>query len=180
MNELQKMKELIERIKEADAAYFQKDAPIMSDREYDRLVLELKMLERTTGIHFSDSPIGKVPGDEKTGLKTVRHSKPMLSCNKTKNVRDIIRFALEQDIVLSWKMDGLTLVLRYENGHFTQAITRGSGGIVGEDVTHTVKYMRNVPLAVPCKESFEVRGEGVLSWEARIDSVLHFLDAHST
>ena len=84
MNELQKMKELIERIKEADAAYFQKDAPIMSDREYDRLVLELKMLERTTGIHFSDSPIGKVPGDEKTGLKTVRHSKPMLSCNKTK------------------------------------------------------------------------------------------------
>ena len=173
MNELQKMKELIERIKEADAAYFQKDAPIMSDREYDRLVLELKMLERTTGIHFSDSPIGKVPGDEKTGLKTVRHSKPMLSCNKTKNVRDIIRFALEQDIVLSWKMDGLTLVLRYENGHFTQAITRGSGGIVGEDVTHTVKYMRNVPLAVPCKESFEVRGEGVLSWEdARILSRL--------
>lgn len=173
MNELQKMKELIAKIKEADAAYFQKDEPIMSDREYDRLVLELKMLERTTGIHFSDSPIGKVPGDEKAGLKTVRHTKPMLSCNKTKNARDIVRFAGKRDVVLSWKMDGLTLVLRYENGNFSQAITRGSGGVVGEDVTHTVKHMRNIPLVVPCKENFEVRGEGVLSWEdARILSRL--------
>lgn len=173
MNELQRMKELIAQIKEADVAYFGKDAPIMSDREYDRLVLELKMLERTTGIHFSDSPIGKVPGDEKAGLKTVRHTKPMLSCNKTKNVRDIVKFAGKQDVVLSWKMDGLTLVLRYENGNFTQAITRGSGGVVGEDVTHTVKHMRNIPFVIPCKETFEVRGEGVLSWEdARILSRL--------
>ena len=110
------MKELIEKINAADEAYFKNDSPIMTDREYDALVLELKMLERMTGIHFSNSPIGKVPSDEKVELKTVRHSKPMLSCNKTKNVRDIIRFALEQDIVLSWKMDGLTIVLTYENG----------------------------------------------------------------
>ena len=85
MNDLQKMKELIQKINAADEAYFKNDSPIMTDREYDALVLELKMLERITGIHFSNSPIGKVPGDEKAELKTVRHSRPMLSCNKTKN-----------------------------------------------------------------------------------------------
>ncbi len=165
MNDLQKMKELIEKINKADEAYFRKDSPIMTDREYDALVLELKMLERITGVHFSNSPIGKVPSDEKAELKTVRHSKPMLSCNKTKDIADIIKFVADKEVVLSWKMDGLTLVLRYENGKFIQAVTRGSGGIIGEDVTHTVKHLRNIPLAVPCKENFEIRGEGVLSWE---------------
>jgi len=165
MNDLQKMKDLIEKINKADEAYFKNDSPIMTDREYDALVLELKMLERITGIHFSNSPIGKVPSDEKAELKTVRHSKPMLSCNKTKEISDIIKFVADKDVVLSWKMDGLTLVLRYENGKFVQAVTRGSGGIIGEDVTHTVRHIRNIPLAVPCKENFEVRGEGVLSWE---------------
>lgn len=165
MNDIQRMKELIEKITAADVAYFQKDAPIMSDMEYDRLVLELKMLERATGIHFANSPIGKVPSDEKAGLKTVQHTKPMLSCQKTKDVNELVEFAGKRDIVLSWKMDGLTLVLRYEKGKFVQAITRGAEGVIGEDVTHTVKNFRNVPLIVPCKESFEVRGEGVLSWE---------------
>lgn len=165
MNDLQKMKELIKKINEADKAYFVDDAPIMSDREYDGLMLELKMLERTTGVRFANSPTGKVASDEKAGLKTVEHSKPMLSCQKTKEVRDIIEFAGEREVVLSWKMDGLTLVLRYENGKFKQAITRGSEGIVGEDVTHTVKHFRNIPMYIPCKDSFEVRGEGVVSWD---------------
>ena len=165
MNDIQRMKELIEKITAADVAYFQKDAPIMSDMEYDKLVLELKMLERATGIHFANSPIGKVPSDEKAGLKTVQHTKPMLSCRKTKDVNELVEFAGDRDIVLSWKMDGLTLVLRYEKGKLIQAITRGAEGVIGEDVTHTVKNFRNVPLIVPCKESFEVRGEGVLSWE---------------
>lgn len=165
MNNVVKMKELINKIKEADVAYFQNDAPIMTDREYDALVLELTMLEKATGIHFSDSPIGKVPGDSKEGLKTVTHSKPMLSCNKTKDINDIIKFAGDEEIVLSWKMDGLTLVLRYEDGKLKQAITRGSDGIVGEDVTHTVTHFRNIPQVVPCKDYFEVRGEGVVSWE---------------
>ena len=165
MNDIQRMKELIENINAADVAYFGKDAPIMSDLEYDKLVLELKMLERATGIHFANSPIGKVPSDEKAGLKTVQHTKPMLSCQKTKDVNELVAFAGDKDIVLSWKMDGLTLVLRYEKGKLVQAITRGAEGVIGEDVTHTVKHFRNVPLIVPCKESFEVRGEGVLSWE---------------
>jgi DNA ligase (NAD+) len=165
MNDLQRMKELIKKINEADEAYFKNDSPIMTDREYDGLVLELKILERTTGIRFSNSPIGKIPSDEKEGLESVRHSKPMLSCNKTKDINDILKFASDKEVMMSWKMDGLTLVLRYENGKFVQGITRGSGGLIGEDVTHTVKHLRNIPLAVPYKDNFEVRGEGVLSWE---------------
>mgnify|MGYP003311250352 CR=1 FL=1 len=145
MNPMQKMKELVKKLNEADAAYFQKDNPIMTDREYDAMLLELTMLERATGIHFADSPVGRVASDAKEGLQTVRHSKPMLSCQKTKNVDDVLLFSTGYDTVISWKMDGLTLVLRYEAGRFKQAITRGADGIIGEDVTHTVRYLRNIP-----------------------------------
>lgn len=165
MNPMQKMKELVNKLNEADAAYFQQDNPIMTDREYDAMLLELTMLERVTGIHFSDSPVGRVASDAKEGLETVRHSKPMLSCQKTKDVNEVLKFSTGYDTVVSWKMDGLTLVLRYEAGRFKQAITRGTDGVIGEDVTHTVRYLRNIPEAVPCKEPFEVRGEGVISWE---------------
>lgn len=165
MNYLFRMRELVELINDADKAYFGDNKPIMTDKEYDALVEELEKIEKETGIHFKNSPIGKVGGEVKKGLEPVTHSKPMLSCNKTKNIKDIVEFARGHDIVLSWKMDGLTLVLRYENGEFKQAITRGSDGIVGEDVTHNVSEMRNVPMHVPTKEKFEVRGEGVLSFE---------------
>lgn len=165
LNDVQRMRLLIEKINEANEAYFQKDEPIMTDREYDSLVLELTMLEKQTGIHFSNSPIGKVPDDSKSGLETVRHSKPMLSCNKTKDKKEFVDFIKVNDSVVSWKIDGLTLVLRYSKGKLKQAVTRGSDGIIGEDVTHTVKEMRNVPWVVECKENFEVRGEGVISWD---------------
>lgn len=75
-----------------------------------------------------------------------------------------MKFAAKQPVLISWKMDGLTLVLRYEHGELVQAITRGREGIIGEDVTHTVRNFLNVPLAIPTKDSFEVRGEGVISW----------------
>ena len=165
MNKLFRMRELIEIINNADKAYFGKDAPIMTDKEYDAFVEELTNLEKETGIHFKSSPIGKVGGEIKNGLTAVKHTKPMLSCNKTKSMKEFISFIKENDVVLSWKMDGLTLVLRYENGSFIQALTRGSDGITGEDVTHTVSEMRNIPMHVPCKDTFEVRGEGVVSFE---------------
>lgn len=165
MNNIQKMKELIERLNEANKAYYEKDEPIMSDLEYDRALNELTLLEKITGVHFADSPVGRIAGDKKQELETVRHTKPMLSCNKTKSIEDIIKFAVVNDTVISWKLDGLTLVLRYEKGRFTQAITRGRDGTEGEDVTHNVRKMRGIPLTVPCNDSFEVRGEGVLSWE---------------
>lgn len=103
--------------------------------------------------------------DYHQSLTEVRHTRPMLSADKTKSVDDLVRFAGGRDVVLSWKLDGLTLVLRYDNGELQQAITRGREGIIGEDVTHTVRTFLNVPLTVPTKDPFEVRGEGVISWE---------------
>jgi DNA ligase (NAD+) len=163
-NLVRRMKELINIIKEADVAYFVNDNPTMSDNEYDKLVAELKGIEHETGIVFSDSPSKRVGGNVKEELKSVTHTKPMLSAKKTKCIGDVLEFAANKDVIVSWKLDGLTIVLRYENGELKQAITRGKDGLIGEDVTHTVKHFRNVPLKVPCKDSFEVRGEGVCSW----------------
>ena len=122
MNDLQKMKELINKINAADKAYFEEDKPIMTDREYDGLVLELKILERTTGVRFANSPTGRVPSDAKAGLETVQHTKPMLSAQKTKSVDEITRFVADRDMVVSWKLDGLTIVLTYNDGKFSKAV----------------------------------------------------------
>ena len=162
---LERMRELIEQLTEADIAYYKNDAPIMTDLEYDRLTEELAALEHDTGLVLSGSPTQKVSGEILESLAEVRHTKPMLSAGKTKSIEDLIRFAAGRAVLMSWKMDGLTLVLRYEYGKLKQAITRGREGIIGEDVTHTVRTFRNVPLTIPTKESFEVRGEGVTSWE---------------
>jgi len=161
---MQRMKELISTISEADVAYYKNDAPIMSDRDYDRLYDELLGLEKDTGIILSGSPTQKVSGAILESLKPVAHTRPMLSAEKTKSMADIIKFIGGKAATVSWKMDGLTLVLRYENGHLLQAITRGAEGRIGEDVTHTAKVFMNVPIEIPCKEPFEVRGEGVISW----------------
>lgn len=161
---LERMKELIDIVKAADIAYYRDDNPTMADRDYDQLVDELKKLEMETGLTLSGSPTQTVSGEILEELTPVRHTKPMLSADKTKSVDDLIRFAGARSVIISWKLDGLTLVLRYENGEFMQAITRGREGIVGEDVTHTVRTFMNVPMSVPSKDSFEVRGEGVISW----------------
>ena len=148
---LERMRELIEQLTEADIAYYKNDAPIMTDLEYDRLTEELASLEHDTGLVLSGSPTQKVSGEILESLAEVRHTKPMLSAGKTKSIEDLIRFAAGHAVLLSWKMDGLTLVLRYEYGKLKQAITRGREGIIGEDVTHTVRTFRNVPLTIPTK-----------------------------
>ena len=162
---IKEMKELVARLQQADKAYYKYDEPVMTDRDYDELVDKLKKLETETGIILSGSPTQKVSGDILEELATVEHSKPMLSADKTKSVSDLAKFADGRETVLSWKMDGLTIVLRYEEGEFKQAITRGRDGTVGEDVTHTVKHFKNVPLVLPVDDSIEVRGEGVVSWK---------------
>lgn len=162
--ETEKMKKLIGQIEKADLAYYRDDHPIMSDREYDKLTDELQLLEQQCGIILSGSPIHKVPGEILEELVPVRHTVPMLSANKTKSIEDLVKFAGTHSVLLSWKLDGLTLVLRYKDGRLKQAITRGREGIIGEDVTHTVKTFLNVPLIIPTKDDFEVRGEGVISW----------------
>ena len=104
----------------------------------------------------------------------------MLSAGKVKTDEEILQFMDGRPVVMSWKLDGLTLVLRYENGTLQQAITRGREGIVGEDVTHTVRVMSNVPLQIPCQEPLEVRGEGVVSWASfnRLNETLDEPYAH--
>ena len=159
-----RMKELIGILQRADTAYYKYDAPIMTDREYDALYDELKMLEDDSGIVISGSPTQKVSGEILEELTAVAHTRPMLSAAKTKSVDEIVRFIGSHAALVSWKLDGLTLVLRYEGGRLKQAITRGAEGRVGEDVTHTVRVMRNVPLTIPYAQPLEVRGEGVVSW----------------
>ena len=161
----QSMRKLIAELTEADIAYYKHDDPVMTDREYDRKLDQLRSLEEESGIILSGSQTQKVSGEILEELVSVRHTKPMLSAGKTKSVDDLVKFAGGRNVVLSWKMDGLTLVLRYENGVLQQAITRGREGIIGEDVTHTVRKFDNVPLAIPVKDAIEVRGEGVISWE---------------
>ncbi len=161
---IERMKELIAQLKEADIAYYRDDRPIMSDRDYDVLTEELRSLEQHTGLTLSGSPTQTVSGEILEELTPVRHTRPMLSADKTKSVDDLVKFAGTRDVVLSWKLDGLTLVLRYDNGELQQAITRGREGMIGEDVTHTVRTFLNVPLTVPVREPFEIRGEGVISW----------------
>ena len=163
---IESMRELVGRIALADAAYFKYDAPIMSDREYDELCDELAGLEQDTGIVLSGSPTQKVSGAILESLVQVRHTKPMLSAAKTKSLDEIIKFIGGRKAVVSWKLDGLTIVLRYENGRFKQALTRGGeGGMIGEDVSHSARAMVNVPLRIPYTDPLEVRGEGVISWE---------------
>ena len=135
----------------------------MSEEGYKKLMAELKELETTTGLILSGAPTQTVPGEILKELTPVRHTKPMLSADKTKSVDEMLRFANGRPVVLSWKLDGLTIVLRYEGGEFKQAITRGREGIIGEDVTHTVRTFMNVPMCIPCTDKFEVRGEGSIS-----------------
>jgi len=160
-----RMKELIDKLKVADVAYYRDDNPVMTDREYDLLTDELQKLEAETGQILSGSPTQKVSGEILEELTPVRHTKPMLSAKKTKSVEDLISFAAHRPVLVSWKLDGLTIVLRYEDGEFKQAITRGREGVVGEDVTHTVRTYLNVPLTIPIFDPVEVRGEGVISWQ---------------
>lgn len=163
--QLDRMRELIAKLHEADVAYYKYDDPIMTDHEYDELFDELKRLEGETGIVLSGSQTHKVSGEILESLQAVEHTKPMLSADKTKLVSDIAKFASGRQVVMSWKMDGLTIVLRYEKGQLIQAITRGANGIIGEDVTHTVRHFLNVPLTIQTEEAVEVRGEGVVSWK---------------
>ena len=160
----EQMKALIARLLEADEAYYGRDDPIMSDYEYDRLYDELVRLEKESGIVLAASPTQWVPGEVLDSLATVTHTKPMLSAGKTKAINEIFKFIGGRKVILSWKLDGLTLVLRYKEGKLVQAITRGDG-LKGEDVTHTVRVMGNVPLTIPCTDPLEVRGEGVVSWQ---------------
>lgn len=171
---VKEMNVLIDRINDASYAYYAEDNPIISDKEFDDLCTALERLERDSGVVLNNSPIHHVQGFIIDSLAKVKHTRPMLSAQKTKDVNEVKKFLADKIGVLSWKEDGLSIVLRYENGRLKQAITRGNGEI-GEDVTHTMKMVRNVPQSIPEKRYLEIRGEAVIGYDdfAKINEKLH-------
>lgn len=157
------MKTLVELLNKADQAYYNDNDPIMSDRDYDRRYEELQDMERESGIIMANSPTQRVSGTPVSSLADVTHTRPMLSCDKTKSIEKMNQFIGDKTVTISWKEDGLTLVLRYKDGKFVQAVTRGDG-LVGSDVTHNIHAFRNVPLVIPEKGEVEIRGEAVIPW----------------
>lgn len=165
-NIAEKVRELTNQLHKASVAYYKYDNPIMSDKQYDELYDELEKLENESGIVLSDSPTHYVQGYVLDELKKVKHTKPMLSAKKTKDSNEIKVFLKNYDWYCSYKMDGLTLVVRYnENGEFIQGITRGTDGIIGEDVTEQCRFIKNLPMKIPCSQPLELRGECVVSYD---------------
>lgn len=161
---IQRIKQLVEKLNAASDAYYLYDNPIISDHVYDEMMDKLEFFEKQTGYVLSNSPLHKVQGKLLDGFKKVKHTKPMLSANKTKDIDEIGKFIGGHKVVESFKLDGLTIVCRYEKGVFKQAITRGNGEI-GEDVTENFRNCTNLPLKLRYDFDLEVRGECVISWE---------------
>ena len=162
-DKLQLMKEKIKLLNEANKAYYQEDREIMSNFEYDKLYDELKQMEEETGIVLSNSPTIKVGYELLSNLPKERHENIMLSLDKTKEVSALKQWLGEKIGLLSWKLDGLTIVLTYEEGKLTKAVTRGNGEI-GEVVTNNAKVFTNIPLNIAYKGSLILRGEAVISY----------------
>lgn len=160
---MNRMRELIDLLNEASKAYYAEDKEIMSNYEYDALYDELVSLETETGITMSDSPTVNVGYESVAELPKERHDSPMLSLSKTKDREELKSWLGEQTGVLSWKLDGLTIVLTYENGELVKAVTRGNGEI-GEVITANAKVFKNVPHRINYKGRLILRGEAVIKY----------------
>lgn len=165
MNEssIKKMKELGEKLREASRAYYQEDREIMSNVEYDALYDTLSALEKETGIVLADSPTVNVGYEAVEQLPKEEHERPMLSLDKTKEREALREFIGEHPTLLSWKLDGLTIVLTYENGEIIKAVTRGNG-IVGEVITNNARVFKNIPLKISFKGRLVLRGEAIITY----------------
>lgn len=179
MDKVKRLKEVNALLQKASYAYYGLDKPFMSDKEYDDLYDELASLEKETECVLAGSPTQKVQGYVLDGFKKVEHSKPMLSADKTKEVSEVEKFIDNRDFYCSYKLDGLTLVVKYKDGKFVQGITRGNG-TVGEDVTEQCKFIKNLPMEISNKHDIELRGECVISWDEfhRINSILDEPHSH--
>lgn len=165
MNEssIKKMKELGEKLREASRAYYQEDREIMSNVEYDALYDTLSALEKETGIVLAESPTVNVGYEAVEQLPKEEHERPMLSLDKTKEREALREFIGEHPTLLSWKLDGLTIVLTYENGELIKAVTRGNG-IVGEVITNNARVFKNIPLKISFKGRLVLRGEAIITY----------------
>lgn len=163
MDKVKRIKELVSQLNTYRNAYYNNSESQISDYEYDNLFDELKQLENETGVIMSNSPTQTVGYEVKSKLEKVKHSHPMLSLDKTKSVEDLIEFAGDRDCLLSLKMDGLTVLLTYDNGELVQAESRGNGEI-GELITHNAKVFTNIPLNIEYKGRLEVEGEAIITY----------------
>lgn len=158
-----RIKELTELLNRASKAYYAEDAEIMSNFEYDKLYDELEALEKETGTVMAGSPTIHVGYEAVNELPKERHEKPMLSLGKTKEREELKDWVGDKTAILSWKLDGLTIVLTYYDGKLAKAVTRGNGE-VGEVVTNNAKTFQNIPLTIPYKGELILRGEAVITY----------------
>ena len=173
-----RIRELIGTLRAAGRAYYQESREIMSNFEYDKLYDELVSLEKETGIVFANSPTQNVGYEVVSALPKERHEKPMLSLNKTKSVEELADWLGGQTGLLSWKMDGLTIVLTYQNGTLVKAVTRGNGEI-GEGITANAKAFVNVPLNISYRGELILRGEAIIRYSdfEKINEQIEDVDA---
>lgn len=160
---MEQMKALVDTLNEASKAYYAQDKEIMSNFEYDRLYDELTALEQETGVVLANSPTVNVGYEAVDELPKERHESPMLSLGKTKSREELREWLQGKPAILSWKLDGLTIVLTYREGKLAKAVTRGNGEI-GEVITNNAKTFKNLPLSISCKEEVILRGEAVISY----------------
>lgn len=163
MDKLQRMQELVEQLNRASDAYYNGRDELMSDYEWDALFDELKLIEQETGKTLPDSPTNRVSEDNITGQKE-EHEFATLSLAKTKLVDDLVKWAAGRPIWLSWKLDGLTLVVTYDNGKLTKVVTRGNGHI-GTNITHLARAIAGIPQKIKSKGHVVIRGEAIISYE---------------
>lgn len=173
-----RMKELVAVLNHAAKIYYTQNTEVMSNFEYDRLYDELSELENRTGVTFANSPTVNVGFEAVDELPKERHELPMLSLAKTKDREELRDWLNGKEALLSWKLDGLTIVLTYVGGKLTKAVTRGNGE-VGEVITNNAKVFRNVPLSIPYQGELVLRGEAVISYSEfeRINSEIEEVDA---
>ncbi len=173
-----RMLELVEKLNNAGRAYYQEASEIMSNREYDELYDELMALEKELGITLANSPTVNVGYEVLSELPKERHESPMLSLDKTKEIEELKRFVGNQKALMSWKLDGLTIVLTYRNGELYKAVTRGNGE-VGEVITNNARVFRNIPLKIAYQGELILRGEAVIGYREfeRINSEIEDADA---
>ncbi|MBP3339229.1 MAG: NAD-dependent DNA ligase LigA [Lachnospiraceae bacterium] len=163
MSKIDRIKELVNLLNEASKAYYQESREIMSNYEYDKLYDELCELEKETGMVLSNSPTVNVGYEILSELPKEVHEKPMLSLDKTKEVDALAAFLGDKEGILSWKLDGLTVVLTYEGGTLKKAVTRGNGE-VGEVITNNAKTFKNMPMNIAYKGKLVLRGEAVIKY----------------
>ena len=178
MDKIERMKALIPVLQKAAKAYYQEDREIMSNFEYDKLYDELEALETETGVTLAGSPTVSVGYEALEELPKEAHETPMLSLDKTKDVEALRDFVGDQKTLLSWKLDGLTIVLTYGDGKLQKAVTRGNG-VVGEVITNNARVFKNIPLQISFKGELVLRGEAIITYSdfEKINEEIEDVDA---